>query len=170
MITLSQRMIDALNDQINNEFYGSYSYLALIAYFESQNLAGFAHWMELQRQEEHEHAMRLFNLLMDHNSTPVLQSIEQPKNEFESPIEAFRFVLEHEQHVTQRILNLYEIAIDEKAYSIKIDLDWFVTEQVEEEKISRTIFEQLQLVGDDKAALLVLDRELAQRTPDSDGK
>lgn len=170
MLTLSQKVIDAINDQINNEFNAAYSYLALIAYFEDKNLDGFAHWMRLQWKEEEAHAMRLFNLLLDHGVKPELQAIAQPRNEFGSMIEAFEFVVESEATVTKRIMDLYELCIDERAHSVKVQVEWFITEQVEEEKTSRTIYEQLQMIGDDSAALLVLDRELAGRSPEAEGE
>jgi len=157
---------DALNDQIKNEFYAAYLYLAMVAYFDEKHLDGFAHWMRMQNAEEIAHAMKLFDHLTDIGGRVVLQAIEQPPSDFKSPLHVMQLSLAHEQHVTQKIHELYALAVEEKDYATQVLLQWFVTEQVEEEKSVGDIVGRLQLVGDSPEALLLIDQELASRTPE----
>lgn len=163
-IKLSQKVVDALNQQINNEFSSAYQYLALAAFFENSNLPGFAHWMRLQRQEEDLHAMRLYNFLLEHGAKVELLDIPKPTNQFHSPLEVFEYVLDHEHKVTQQVFELYELAMTEKAYTAKVQLEWFITEQAEEESSVNLLLEQIRMVQNSPTGLLVLDRELATRT------
>ncbi len=164
MIQLSEKLVAAINEQIMHEFSSAYSYLALSVYFEENNLPGFAHWMREQQKEEEEHGMRLFKLLLDHNAPVELKEIPKPQKDYDSPIAAVKFLLNHEREITKKVFDLYELALQEKAYSVKVELEWFIKEQVEEEKTALTLLEQLEHIGDDKAALLTLDLQLSQRT------
>ena len=157
---------DALNEQIKNEFYAAYLYLAMVAYFDERHLDGFAHWMRMQNAEEIAHAMKLFDHLTDIGGRVVLQAIDQPPSDFKSPLDVMERALAHEQHVTQKIHDLYALAVDEKDYATQVLLQWFVTEQVEEEKSVGDIVGRLQLVGDSPEALLLIDQELAARQPE----
>ncbi len=157
---------DALNEQIGNEFYAAYLYLAMVAYFEERHLEGFAHWMRMQNAEEIAHAMKLFDHLADIGGTVVLQAIDQPPTDFSSPLDVMQRSLAHEQHVTKKIHELYALAVEEQDYATQVLLQWFVTEQVEEEKSVGDIVGRLKLVGDSPEALLLMDRELASRTPE----
>lgn len=163
-IKLSQNVVDAINQQINNEFSSSYQYLALAAFFDNANLPGFAHWMRLQRQEEDIHAMKLYNFLLEHGCQIDLMDIPKPTHQFHSPLEVFEYVLNHEHRVTEQVFELYELTLAEKAYTAKVQLEWFITEQAEEESSVSLLLEQIRMVQNDPTGLLVLDRELATRT------
>lgn len=154
---------EAINRQINHEFSSTYLYLSMSAYFETLNLRGFAHWMRVQSQEETSHAMKLFDYVHDRNGHVNLESISQPPIEFQSPVDALQQALKHENHVTETIHQLYKLAAEEEDYAIQVELQWFIAEQVEEEKNARQISDQLKMIGDHGAALFLLDKELGTR-------
>jgi ferritin len=154
---------DAINEQIKHEFYSAYLYLSMAGSFEVANLPGFAHWMYKQSEEEREHAMKLFNYLLDRGEHVQLLPIEQPPNAFRSPLDTFEQALEHEKDITARIHRLYGLSVQEDDYPAQVMLNWFVAEQVEEEKSASEIVERLRMAGDDDAALLLLDKELGER-------
>jgi ferritin len=160
---LNKTVQDAINDQIKHEFYSSYLYLSMSAYFETLSLPGFARWMRIQSQEEHEHAMKFFDFINDRGGTVELQALDQPPGEFQSPLDVFEQALAHERKVTALIHNLYALAVKESDYATQALLQWFVTEQVEEEKTASQIVEQLKMTGGEPSSLLLLDRELAGR-------
>ena len=163
---LNETMQNALNEQINREFYAFYLYLSMAAHFDAQNLTGFAHWMYVQSEEERGHAMRIFHFVTERGGQVKLQPIEAPPAMFDAPLSVFEQALEHERMVTGRINALYEQAIQEQDYATRVHLQWFVTEQVEEEDILTEIVDKLKLAGDNKSALLLLDRDFRQRMPD----
>ncbi|MBM4424819.1 MAG: ferritin [Chloroflexi bacterium] len=154
---------DAINNQINMEFLSSYIYLSMSAHFEHENLPGFARWMHAQGEEERLHAMKLFNFINDRGGRVALQAIAQPPVEFGSPLEVFQKALEHEQKVSASINALYGLAAKEGDYAAQVMLQWFINEQVEEEKTATAIVEQLKRIGNDGPALLILDREMGAR-------
>ncbi|HNW88552.1 MAG TPA: ferritin [Bacteroidales bacterium] len=156
-------MEKALNDQINAEFFSSYLYLSMAAYFERINLAGFANWMRIQEKEENAHGMMFFNYINERGGTVELQAIEKPAGDWKNPIKVFEEVLKHEQKVTALINNLVNIAIQEKDHATNNKLQWFVAEQVEEEANASEILEQLKIVEGKGQGLLLLDRELKTR-------
>jgi ferritin len=160
---LSKVMQDKINEQIKNELYSAYLYLSMSAHFEAANLSGFAHWMRLQSQEEVSHAMKFFDFVNNRNSRVVLQAIDQPPVEFESPLDIFEQTLEHERKVTAMINRLYKLALEESDYSTQVMLQWFIEEQVEEEASAEQIVGMLQMIGDETQSLIMLDRELGQR-------
>jgi ferritin len=160
---LNEPMQEAVNAQINNELFAMYSYLSMSAYCEHKQFRGCAHWMRLQSTEEHGHAMRLYDFLIARLGRVKLQPIAQPQFDFASVPEVFQKALEQEQAVTKQINSLYEMAFSEKAFAALVELEWFINEQVEEEKTARDIVYKFQLVKDDPAALLDLDRELGAR-------
>jgi ferritin len=160
---ISQAIQDAMNEQIKNELYSAYLYLSMAAYCESINLKGFAHWMRVQHQEETGHAMRFFDFINDRGGRVTLQAIPQPPTEFKSPLDIFEQTLEHERKVTAMINKIYDLAVKEGDYASQALLQWFVTEQVEEEKSATEILEKLRLAGDRGSALLYLDHELGER-------
>src|ERR687885_1612416 len=160
---LGKAVQDAMNEQIKNELYSAYQYLSMAAYCESENLPGFAHWMRAQSREEMEHAMKFYDFILDRNGRVVLQAIEQPVVEFDSPLEVFEQALEHEREVTAMINDLYGLAVKENDYASQTFLQWFVTEQVEEEKNAGDVVETLKMVGEKSEALFLLDRELGRR-------
>jgi len=161
---LSQVVQDAINEQINNEMFSSYSYLAMAAYCGHKQFPGCEQWLRLQSQEEHGHAMRLYDFLTARGGKVVLTKIKTPKTEFNSVHEVFQDAKKQEEEVSSQIDSLYELAMKEKAFSALVELEWFITEQVEEEKTTREIVHKFQMVKDDPASLLDLDRELGQRT------
>jgi ferritin len=161
---LSQKMQDAINAQINLELSSSYVYLAMAAFFEATSLPGMAAWMRVQMEEERTHAMKLFDHLCDRGGTVVLQPIEQPKLGFDTPLSAFEASLEGEQAVTRAINTLYALAQAEQDYPSQVLLQWFITEQVEEEKTAQQAIDQLKMAGNDPSALLMLDQLLGARS------
>ncbi len=163
---LGKEIQDAMNEQMKNEFYAAYQYLSMAAYCESENLPGFAHWMRTQAQEETEHAMKFYDFILDRNGRIVLGAIDRPVVEFGSPLEVFERALEHEQKVTAMINELYGLAVTENDYASQTFLQWFVTEQVEEEKNAGDVVETLKMIGDRSEALFLLDRELGRRGND----
>jgi ferritin len=160
---ISKKMIEAINDQIQHELYSSYLYLSMAAHFDNENLPGFAHWMKVQTEEERQHAMKFFEYLYQRGGSVALKAIQQPPSKFKKPIDVFKQVLEHEQKITSLIEKLYELAIKEKDYASQVMLQWFIKEQVEEEKNDMEIINQLEMIGDSPAMLMMMDRRLAER-------
>ena len=160
---LGKSIQDAMNQQIKNEFFSAYQYLSMAAYCETANLPGFAHWMRTQAQEEKEHAMKFYDFILERGGHVELRAIEDPRIEFGSPLEVFEGALEHERKVTAMINDLYALAMEEKDYASQTFLQWFVTEQVEEEKNAGDVVETLKMIGGSNEALFLLDRELGQR-------
>ena len=160
---LGKAVQDAMNEQMKNEFYSGYLYLSMAAYAESKNLPGFAHWMRVQAQEETAHAMKFFDYICERGGRVALEAIDQPQVLFTSPLNLFETTLAHEKKVTGMIHDLYALAVEEKDYASQIFLQWYVSEQVEEEKNASEIVERLKMVGDKGQALVMMDRALAAR-------
>ena len=163
MTTIGKAMQDALNEQINKEFFSSYLYLSMAAYFEDKNLTGFAHWMQLQADEEHEHAMKFYKYILDSGGRVQLKAIDAPATEWKSNLEVAEQVAEHEAKVTASIHHLYELALNEKDYAAQVMLQWFITEQVEEEKNATELVAKLRLIEERGTAVLMLDHRLSKR-------
>lgn len=159
----------AINDQIAKEFFASHLYLSMVAWFEDRNLPGFAHWMRMQAEEERGHAMRLFNYLIEAGGRVRLMAIDAPAVDFESPLQVMQESLKHEQKVTASIRTVYELADKEKDYGTQLHLQWFITEQQEEEKNVGDVIARLEMAGDNKVALMFIDRELGSRGPEEEG-
>ncbi len=162
---IKKKMQDALNKQIGEEVYSSYLYLSMAAYFESINLKGFAHWLKCHVQEELFHSMKFFNHIIERGGKVELPHIEEPKREWESPLNAYEDALAHEEHITGCIHGLMDLAIEEKDYAAQNLLKWFVDEQVEEEDKFTEVVENLKMIGEHKPSLLREDREMGQRVP-----
>jgi len=162
MLTVSVQ--NAINEQIKNELYSSYLYLAMSAHFESQSLPGFASWTRMQANEEVEHAMKLFDYVNERGGRVVLEAIDKPPVDYGSPLEVFEMILTHEQKVTGLIHDLYGIAKIENDFATEVMLHWFIAEQVEEESNSGLMVDQLRMAEGHKAAVLHLDREAGKRT------
>lgn len=160
---IKKRMQDEINKQINAEFYSSYLYLSMSAYFEVKNLQGFANWMNIQAQEEWAHGMKFFTYLLERGGEAKLMQIDTPPTEWNGVIDVFEEVYTHEQKVTGLIDNLVNIAIEENDHASRSFLQWFVDEQVEEEASVSTLLEQLKMVEAKGPALFMIDRELQQR-------
>jgi len=159
----NKKIQNAINDQIQRELESAQIYLSMAAYFDSVNLPGFAQWMKMQFQEEQAHAFRFYDYVFDRGGQVILQALGQPPTGFQSPLDAFEQTLAHEQKITGHINDLYALAVEERDYSSQIHLQWFVEEQVEEEKSAGDIIALLERVGDNEQALMMLDRELGQR-------
>ncbi|HEY6565783.1 MAG TPA: ferritin [Pirellulaceae bacterium] len=153
----------ALYDQINLEFHSSYSYLGMAAYCEHVSFTGSAKWFRVQSQEETTHAMKLYDFLLARGCSVELPAIAASATRYESIPHVFRKSLEQEQHVTKSIDRLYELAYQEKAFAALVELQWFIAEQVEEEKTIRDILAKIELIKDDPSAMIDLDRELGTR-------
>ncbi len=160
---ISKTIQDGINEQIRNEIQSAYLYLAMSAHCEAVNFAGSAHWLRAQWGEELEHAMKLYRYVYDRGGRVTFQAIEKPPSEFPSLMGIFQQVLAHEQKVTALINSLYATAIKENDYASQIELQWFVKEQIEEEKNASAIIEILKLAGESGPSVLMLDRQLGAR-------
>jgi ferritin len=160
---MTKKMGKALNDQINAELYSAYMYLSMSAYFEAENLPGFAKWMRIQWQEEIMHALKIYDYVNERGDKVVLKSIDEPPSKWKSPLDAFQATYKHEQIVTGRINDLVNMAEAEKDHATNAFLQWFVTEQVEEEKSADEIVQKLKRISDAPGGLYMLDKELGQR-------
>jgi len=161
---LSKKLQDALNEQMKNEFYSAYLYLAIAGYFESEDLPGIASWMRIQGMEELTHGEKFFNFITEAGGRTDLRGFDSPQNDFDSPLAAFEYSLEHERFVTASINKLMDLAKDESNHAAQIFLQWFVTEQVDEEANFGRILRKLERIGDDGNGLLRLDEELGARS------
>jgi ferritin len=160
---LSKKMEKAINQQINAEIYSSYLYLSMATYFESKSLGGFSNWMRQQAQEELFHGMKMFDFVCERGGRVSLKAIDQPPSKWSSPLNAIENVLSHEQKVTGLINDLVNLAQDERDHATNIFLQWFVSEQVEEEDTAGSLVDKLILIGKDANGLFMLDTELGQR-------
>ncbi|MHC4441522.1 MAG: ferritin [Planctomycetota bacterium] len=160
---ITKTVLNALNEQIQKEFASAYLYLSMATHFEHENLPGFAHWMKVQAKEEMGHGMRIFDYINDRGGRVILGAIEKPPVDFGSPIEIFQQTLDHEKKVTASINALYELAIKENDYPTQVHLQWFINEQVEEEKSADTILQQLKTVEDGKYSLIIMEHQLSKR-------
>ena len=161
---ISSKMHEAFNAQINAELYSAYLYMSMASYCEVKNFKGFAHWLNVQGEEERVHAGKLITHLHDRGVSIRLRAIEAPPHDFESMESLFSSALGHEEEIARKINELYAMAVDERDYPAQVLLQWFITEQVEEEDSIGTIVDQLRMAGDNEAAIFMLDRELATRS------
>jgi ferritin len=161
---MNERVVEAINRQINSELGASYAYLAMSAWCERQKLTGAARWLRLQSKEEYMHAMKLLDFLLARDCNVALTAIDAPQASFSSLLDVFERGLQQEQQVSKQIDALYETAFKEKAFAAVAELQWFLTEQVEEEKVGREIVTKLKMIGTDAASLLEMDRELGTRS------
>jgi ferritin len=160
---LKKKLEEAMNEQINAEYYSSYLYLSMSAYFDSLNLSGFAHWMRAQSQEELMHALKFFAYVNERGGRVTLKAIEAPETKWASPLKAFEETLKHEEHVTSLINQLMDLAIKENDHASQSFLKWFIDEQVEEEASASAIVEKLKMIKDAPSPLFMMDRELGAR-------
>lgn len=161
---ISAKMQKALNKHLNEELYSSYLYLSMAAYFDDKNFKGFANWMKLQSQEEYGHAMKFYSYILQVGSKVSLNQIDAPKGNWKNHTEAFKETLAHEKQITDMINKLVDIAILEKDHATHNFLQWFVNEQVEEVSTAEDIVNKLEMIGDNKNGLFMLDRELGTRS------
>jgi ferritin len=160
---ISKNVGKALNEQINAEMYSAYLYLSMESYFRSLNLNGFAIWMRVQVQEEMMHAMKIYDFVNERSGRVILKSIAAPPTEWESPLAVFEATYKHEQKVTGLINELVNLAVKEKDHATNVFLQWFVSEQVEEESSAEKIVQQLKVMEEAPGGIFKLDRELGRR-------
>ncbi len=160
---IGKKMEEALNEQVNAEFYSAYLYLSMEAYFESVNLPGSANWMRAQIQEELMHAMKIYDYLNERGGRVLLKSIAKPPTKWQSPSAAFEAAYKHEQKVTGLINDLVNLAIEEKDHATNTFLQWFVNEQVEEESSVNEVVQKLKMIDSAPGGQFLIDRELGQR-------
>jgi ferritin len=163
---MNPNVLEAINRQIGAEFGASFSYLAMAAWCEHHKFMGAGRWLRMQSAEEHGHAMKLFDFVLARNHPVRVMAIAEPQQEFSSIVEVFERALAQEQEVSRQIDALYELAFHEKVFAAMAELQWFITEQVEEERSVREIVAKLHMVQHDAASLLDLDRELGARPPE----
>ncbi len=159
----TERMLNALNDQIQKEFFSEYLYISMEAYFAENDLDGFANFFNVQAREERDHSYKFFNYVNRAGGKVLLQAIEQPKFDFTSPLDVFEYALSHEKEVTKSIHNLVDLSLEDRDHATTSFLNWFVDEQAEEEESMNKIVKKLKLLKDNPAGLFMLDQELAQR-------
>ena len=166
---ISAEVGKALAAQINQEFTAAYNYLAMAAWFDRESLDGFAHWMQMQNQEENMHGMRLFQYLLDRGGNLELDGISKPRTEYSSVMDVFQSALEQERENTRSINKLYELAGSLNDYATKSHLQWFLDEQVEEEKSIEDVVALLEKIGDDASGLLYLNDKMGERSAEKEG-
>lgn len=162
---LSEKMLNALNTQIKKELFSEYYYMAMSAYCDSIDLPGMAAFMMAKSAEEREHAMRLYKYVQDRGGRIILQAIPQPKTDFSGFREVFETMLEHEKTVTKSIHDLYDLALKENDYASQVELQWFIQEQVEEEKEASDILTQINRIGENQTAVFMMDQRLGSLQP-----
>lgn len=160
---IKKEVYDVLNDQVNKEFYSAYLYLSMSAYFTDLGLTGFANWMRIQAQEEQAHAMLVYDFILERGEKVILKAIDTPKNNWANPLDVMEEVLKHEEYVTSLINNIVHVAEQNQDRATMSYMNWFVDEQVEEESNAQDIIAKLKLIGDDKSALFLLDKDLSAR-------
>lgn len=163
---ISKKMQDAINVQMKNEYDNAFLYLSIASWFEQKSLKGFAHWNFIQYQEEQEHALKFYNYLLERQGEAIVDAVAKPQKDWNSVIDVFKDILAKEKETTENIYKLYEIALEEKDYTTQGFLKWYLDEQVEEEDNTSTILEKLEMIGDSKSALVLLDKELGERKAD----
>jgi len=160
---LKDSVQDALNDQVKFEFYSAHVYLSMCAWFEDQGLPGFATWMRFQYHEELAHGIKIFDFINDRDGKAVIEGVDAPPTAWDSPLAAFEAAYENEKSVSKSIDDLYNLADKENDHATKVMLQWFITEQVEEEASTKQAVDRLKLAGSDSSALLVLDQQFGSR-------
>ena len=166
---INEKIGKALNGQLNLEFYASYRYLAMSAFFHAMNLTGFANWMEAQSDEERVHAMKVYDFLNDREAERDFQEIKAPTTGWDTPLDVFRDAFDSERGVTENIYSLVDLSLQERDHATNTFLQWFITEQVEEEALINEIVEKLKLVGNEGNGLFILDRDMGLRPKEEEG-
>lgn len=160
---IKEKVQNVLNSQINKEFYSAYLYLAMSAYFDEIGLHGFSHWTKVQAREEIDHGMILFDYIIERDGTVEFDQINPPERDFEKPLQVFEKILEHEKYVTESINCVASMSDDECDLATRHFINWYISEQVEEEANARDVIDKLKLFGDDCTALYHMDQDLAKR-------
>lgn len=163
-MTIGKKMTDALNEQIREEIFSAYLYFAMASDFESKDWPGIASWMKVQAQEEMAHSLKFYNWINERGGKAVLKAIDKPQESWNSALDLFEAALKHEQHITSRIYNLVKVAREEGDIATEIFLQWYVTEQVEEEANASEIVEKIKKVQNSQNGMYMLDKELSARS------
>lgn len=166
---MNPKIQEAINGQINQEFYSAYLYLSMAAYFDNLDLSGFSNWMKVQAQEEMNHGMKFYNFVNERGGTVALTAIAAPPTSFDSPLHVVQETEKHEKAVTVLINKLYELAKEEKDYAFESLLKWYIDEQVEEENNTKILIDKLKLAGSEGPGLFILNKELGERKLDAEG-
>lgn len=161
---LSEKLVELINKQINYEFFSEHVYLAMAAYCADEDLDGFANFFRIQAEEERFHAMKLFDYVVEMNQRVIIKNSPEPRNDYASVLQAFKAGLEHEKSNTRNIYAIADLAMEERNHATISFLKWFIDEQVEEEALMNSLIKKLERIGNDSAALYMLDTELAART------
>lgn len=162
---ISEKLVEALNKQINEELYSSYLYWSMASWFESQNLPGFANWMKVQSEEEYMHARKFYDYINSAGGRVIFKEIKTPQAEWKSIEDVFSATLEHEKYISECINNLASLSLDERSHATMSFLQWFIDEQVEEVAIADQILQEIRMVGDNKQGIFMIDREMKGRAP-----
>ena len=157
---VSEKINQVINEQINKEFYSGYLYLSMSAHLKELGLNGFASWTRNHAKEEVEHGLKLLDYLLERNSFVTLKQITSPEFEFNGVLSIFQEIYNHEKYITKSIMEIAKIAEEECDRKTLTFIDWFITEQVEEEQVVKNIIKRLEIFGDDKVALFLMDKEL----------
>jgi len=165
---LNKKLLAALTEQIKNEFYSEFYYLAMSDYCDSIDLPGTANFFLVKSTEEHTHAMKIYNYVHDRDERVIMQPIPQPQTDFSGIKQVFEKMLEHEQFVTKSIHEIYALAVKENDYATQVEMQWFIQEQVEEEKEARDFLQKVKMAGDNNTALFMLDEQLGAAQPGVD--
>ena len=160
---ISNTINEILNEQINKEFYSGYLYLSMSAHLKELGLNGFASWTKIQAKEEVEHGLKIFDYLINCNSFVTLKQIRTPEFEFQGILSIFNHIYEHEQCITRAVMTIAQTAEEENDRTTLNFMDWFISEQIEEEEAVKNIIKRLELFGEDKVALYLMDKELGER-------
>lgn len=166
-MAIPKRVEQALNKQLGVELASAYAYLAMSAHCEERNLPGFGHWLRTQWQEEIDHAMKFYSFIIDRGGDVHFEALDVPRSDYATILEVFEAALENEESVTAAIHDLYTLSSEERDYATQAFLNWFVSEQVEEEKIVTEVVDAIRRVGEGGEALFLLDREMGKRQPES---
>ncbi|MCD8377305.1 MAG: ferritin [Candidatus Gastranaerophilales bacterium] len=161
---ISEKINEALNRQINREFYSGYLYMSMSAYLRESGLFGFAQWTKLQASEELEHGEKIFNYLIDRKGRVELEAIQKPEFNFDGPVKLFEFIYNHERSITKSVMSIAEQAEEECDRMTSMFIDWYINEQVEEEYQVHRIIEQLRCFGEDRSSLYLIDKEAGERS------
>ena len=157
---VSEKINQIINEQINKEFYSGYLYLSISAYLKELGLFGFASWTRMHAKEEVEHGLKLLDYLLDRNSFVTLKQIPTPQFEYNGVLSVFQTIYEHERSVTDSVMQIARLSEDECDRKTLAFIDWFINEQVEEEQLVKNIIKRLEIFGEDKSALYLMDKEL----------
>lgn len=160
---INNKVLDILNSQINKEFYSAYLYLAMSAFFNDIGLHGFANWTRVQAKEEVDHGMILFEYIVERDGLVKLEQVDAPERSFENPLQVFEKILEHEKYVTESVNRVAQLSDDECDLATRHFINWYISEQVEEEANTREVIDRLKLFGSDSASLYLIDKEMKHR-------